>query len=49
MFEMPVRRTYELLGDQLDQLRKNKKVKPKVSHSYEQSPSQILSQLLSIC
>ncbi|CAN9107961.1 unnamed protein product [Alternaria alternata] len=29
MFEMPVRRTYELLGDQLDQLRKNKKVKPK--------------------
>jgi hypothetical protein len=31
MFEMPVRRTYELLGDQLDQLRKNKKVKPKVS------------------
>ncbi|RYN41192.1 hypothetical protein AA0112_g2169 [Alternaria arborescens] len=29
MFEMSVRRTYELLGDQLDQLRKNKKVKPK--------------------
>ncbi|KAL1801372.1 hypothetical protein ACET3X_001714 [Alternaria dauci] len=26
MFEMPVRRTYELLGDQLNQLRHNKKV-----------------------
>lgn len=43
MFEMPVRRTYELLGDQLDQLRKNKKVKPKVSHNQEQCPSQVLS------
>ena len=36
MFEMPVRRTYELLGDQLDQLRKNKKVKLKVSLTPDQ-------------
>jgi len=36
MFEMPVRRTYELLGDQFDELRKNKKVKLKVSGNSQQ-------------
>jgi hypothetical protein len=37
IFEMPVRRTYELLGNQLSQLRANKKIKVKVSHTSNQS------------
>jgi len=33
MFEMPVRRTYELLGEQLNQLRAKKNVDIKVGRS----------------